>query len=121
MNGRMDEWNFSPFYRTSTPIRDTAQKLDLFSWAGAGQGQVGGAWAVAVEVLRAWARNKLMARLMGRGSAAARLRDMGRGSAGENLRGMGSGSAGVRLRGMGRSSLGARLRGMGRGSIGASL
>ena len=81
--------------------------------AGAGQGQVGGAWAVAVEVLRAWARNKLMARLMGRGSAAARLRDMGRGSAGENLRGTGSGSAGVRLRGMGRSSLGARLRGMG--------
>ena len=31
-----------------------------------------------------------MARLMGRGSAAARLRDMGRGSAGENLRGMGT-------------------------------
>ena len=70
--------------------------------AGAGQGQVGGAWAVAVEVLRAWARNKLMARLMGRGSAAARLRDMGRGSAGENLKGR----VRVRLRGMGRSSVG---------------
>ena len=74
---------------------------------------------MAVEVLRAWARNKLMARLMGRGSAAARLRDMGRGSAGENLRG--KGSAGVRLRGLGRSSVGARLRGMSRGSAEAWL
>ena len=35
MNRRMDEWNFSPFYRTSTPIGAAAQKLDPFSWAWA--------------------------------------------------------------------------------------
>ena len=40
------------------------------------------------QVLRAWARDKVMARFMGRGSAVARLRDMGRGR--------GSGSAGRR-------------------------
>ena len=106
----MDERNFSPFYRTSSPVGAAAQKLDPFSWAGAGawagDGQVGGTWAAAVQeqVLRAWARDKVMARLMGRGSAVVRLRDMGRGSAGENLRSRGSGSAGVRLRGMGRNS-----------------
>ena len=77
--------------------------------------------AVQEQALRAWARNKVMARLMVMGSAAARLRDMGRGSAGENLRGSSRGSARVKLRDMGWSSEGARLRGMGGGSIGASL
>ena len=63
------------------------------------QGQVGGAWAGAVQEQVLWARDKVMAWLMARGSAAARLRDMGRGSAGENL--MGRGRVRVRLRGMG--------------------
>ena len=70
------------------------------------QGQVGGAWAGAVQEQVLWARDKVMAWLMARGSAAARLRDMGRGSAGENLKGRGRGRARVRLRGMGRSSVG---------------
>ena len=61
------------------------------------QGQVGGAWAGAVQGQVLWARDKVMAWLMARGSAAARLRDMGRGSAGENLKGR----VRVRLRGMG--------------------
>ena len=58
--------------------------------------QVGGAWAGAVQeqCLRAWARDKVMARLMGRGSAEARLRGMGTGSAGDKLRGRGRGSTG---------------------------
>ena len=68
------------------------------------QGQVGGAWAGAVQEQVLWARDKVMAWLMARGSAAARLRDMGRGSAGENLKGRGR--VRVRLRGMGRSSVG---------------
>ena len=85
------------------------------------QGKVGGGWAGALQEqgLKVWAWDKVMARLIGSGSAEARLRDKVRGSLGENLRGRGS--AGVRLRGLGRSSVGARLRGMSRGSIGAKL
>ena len=28
MNGQMDKWNFTPFYRTSSPVRAAAQKTD---------------------------------------------------------------------------------------------
>ena len=56
------------------PTGKKLYKLNPFSWAGVWAGavqvQVGGAWAGAVQeqCLRAWARDKVMARLMGRGS-----------------------------------------------------
>ena len=99
------------------------------SWCmgkGSAGGQIGGAWVGAVQKqeLRTWARDKVMARLMGMGSgrrARMRLRGMGRSSEGARLRGMGGGSIGASLRVMGRGSPRVRFWGMGRGSAGARL
>ena len=58
------------------------------------------------QVLRAWARDKVMARLMdmGRGSAGASWRGMGRGSAGASFKVMGKGKGYGKVDGQGQCS-----------------